>query len=75
MNPSPAHSDVAKMLELFGYSADDVQRDAMIRQIRDIEHSARCLMRTHLRPREFAEVEAVAQACAAAHAILAPPAH
>jgi hypothetical protein len=70
MDSSPPTVDIAKILELFGYSADDEGCAPVLHEMRDIEQAARRLMRTHLPPHEFAKIAALAEASAAAQTIL-----
>jgi hypothetical protein len=71
MTPSPDRAEVAEVLELFGHPTDEDAHRSLWREMLEIEHAAQRLMRTPLRPQEFAEVAALAQASKAAQAILA----
>jgi hypothetical protein len=70
MQTSPPTVSTTELLELAGYPADDVAHEQTLREMREIEQFARCQMRKHLRSSEFAQVQALAEASAAALDIL-----
>lgn len=71
MAPSPEPIDVAEILSLFGYPADQESWMHLRSEVDAIQQSMRTLMRIQLRPGEFAKAKALADASAAAQAILA----
>jgi hypothetical protein len=70
MEKSAANVDMSGLLELFGYPASDGGLEQALREMREIEQFARCQMRKHLRPSEFSQVQALAEASVAAQDIL-----
>jgi hypothetical protein len=70
MEASSNAGDIPHILSLFDPAFTEEARSALLHSLRELERPARQLMRTRLRPAEFTEVRAVADACAAARDIL-----
>lgn len=67
---SSTPAEVIEVLELFGYTADQDPRAAMLREMREAERIARSAMRKPLRPQAYSEISALADAAIAAQRIL-----
>lgn len=67
----PEPVDVAEILRLFGCPADQESWLSMRSQVDTIHQAMQTLMRSQLRPGEFAKAKALAEASTAARAILA----